>query len=438
MVNVTNINVYNGGRHEGFAPLHGGDRYSNIRFVHDNDRIRAGLSTVPANGFGTGHFRPEPVSRDAFRDGRMMTGNLPVVPTRESLSVSNRAANPGTIRGGQQEHFFTKNRPGGAPQPFDREASNVRDSIQRDGHFTPIHSDVRINSNDNRTFTTNTPTTHGNVDGTRHSMENSGTPGQGQNQTNPNNAGGNDGWRRSGPGRVGNQPPAQGQNPPNTNNGGNINGGNNNGGNNGRNNDSWRHSGSGRSENQPPASTQPLETPRLPASDQSVWRKTTGNPRTTDTVDTRPNNNNEDWRHGARTNQGNTAPQGTQTPIQDRGDWRHSTTTTQPQNNNIEPANRNNGGNGSNRTMENNSGGRNSGSSHTESRPPLDMRQPVVRDSSSSRGSSSGGGGGGSRQSGGGGGGGQSHSSSSSSHDSGSHGSSSHDSGSHGSSGHQH
>ena len=429
VVNVTNINVYNGGRHGGFAPLHGGDRYSNIRFVHDNDRIRAGLSTVPANGFGTGHFRPEPVSRDAFRDGRMMTGNLPVVPTRESLSVSNRAANPGTIRGGQSERFFMKNHPGGAPQPFDREASNVRDSIQRDGHFTPIHGDVRSGAvtNGNRGSTPDNSTTRVNTDGPRHSME---TSGQGQNPTNQSNTGNNDSWRRSGSGgRFETRTPAQGQNPPNTNNGGNNNGGNN---------DGWRHSGSGRVGNQPPASTQPLETPRLPASDQSVWRKTTGNPRTTDTVDTRPNNN-EDWRRGARTNQGNTTPQGTQTPTQDRGDWRHSTTTTQPQNNNVEPAIRNNGGNSSNRTIENNSGGRDSGhnnSSHSESRPPLDMRQPVVRDSSSSRGSSSGSGG--SRSSGGGGGGGQSHSSSSSSHDSGSHGSGSHDSGSHGSSGRQH
>lgn len=138
VVNVTNI--YNFGRGRGFdhgiGPLHGGNRYSNLRLVMNNEHFRRGISTMPAEHFGTGRAMATPLKSGMFRDGRMMTGNLPVVPTRETLSASNRGANPSTLHGGQ-ERFFMKSRPN-APQSFDRQAAQVQQSIQRSGRFAPI------------------------------------------------------------------------------------------------------------------------------------------------------------------------------------------------------------------------------------------------------------------------------------------------------------
>ena len=45
-------------------------------------------------------------TREQLGGARMMTGNLPVVPTRASLSASGRAAAPSTIRNGGPQHFF--------------------------------------------------------------------------------------------------------------------------------------------------------------------------------------------------------------------------------------------------------------------------------------------------------------------------------------------
>jgi hypothetical protein len=145
VVNITNINIHNGpGRgFGGFAPLRSGNGYSNLRLAMVNERVRSGLSTVPADRFGTGRQAPGSVSREDFNKGRMMAGNLPVVPTREALSASNRPAAASTLqRGGQSERFFTKSQPRPAPQSFDRQRAEVQQAIQRNGQFKPINGDL--------------------------------------------------------------------------------------------------------------------------------------------------------------------------------------------------------------------------------------------------------------------------------------------------------
>ena len=138
-VNITNVNIYNsrGGEWGGLAPLRH-DGISNVRLAGTNDRIRAGVSSVPAGSFGTGRIAPRAVEPGVLHDGHMMTGNLPVVPSHESLSASNRPASVSTIRGGQQ-HFFGTAR-GGNVQSFDRQASQVQQSIQHNSHFSPVRS----------------------------------------------------------------------------------------------------------------------------------------------------------------------------------------------------------------------------------------------------------------------------------------------------------
>jgi hypothetical protein len=142
VVNITNINIHNGpGRgFGGFAPLRSGNGYSNLRMATMNERVRQGVSMVPADRFGTGSQVPGAVSREQFRSGRIMAGNLPVVPTREALSVTNRPAAADTVqRTGQGQRFFTKSRPAPALQPFDRQAAQVQQAIQRHGQFSAIN-----------------------------------------------------------------------------------------------------------------------------------------------------------------------------------------------------------------------------------------------------------------------------------------------------------
>jgi FecR protein len=136
VVNVTNINIYNGrGRgFGGYAPLRAGGAYSNLRLASVNERVRGGISTVPTGQFGTGRSRPVGVNGETFRSGHMIAGNLPVVPTRSALSVTNRPAAASTIpRGGTQGRFFSKTRPMAAPQSFDRQVTQMRQSLQRNG-----------------------------------------------------------------------------------------------------------------------------------------------------------------------------------------------------------------------------------------------------------------------------------------------------------------
>jgi hypothetical protein len=145
VVNVTNItNIYNirkGQRFDGIAPLRGGNRHSNLRLAMNDEHVRRAISNVPAEHFGTGRVRATAVDGKVFRDGRMMRGNLPVVPTRQALAVTDRAANPSTLHR-QQERFFMKSRPA-TPMAFDRQATEVQQSIQRSGRFTPIRSGNR-------------------------------------------------------------------------------------------------------------------------------------------------------------------------------------------------------------------------------------------------------------------------------------------------------
>jgi hypothetical protein len=141
--NITNINR----GFDGIVPLHSGNRFSNVRLAASDVRVRKAISTLPTDQFGTGRSAPTAVSREAFRNGSMMTGNLPIVPTRETLSATNRPASPSSMmRGGQQERFFTKRQPSAAPQSLDKQAAQVQEGIQGDGQVIPVREVTQLNS----------------------------------------------------------------------------------------------------------------------------------------------------------------------------------------------------------------------------------------------------------------------------------------------------
>jgi hypothetical protein len=131
------------------APLRDDNEFSNLSLAAVDGRIRQAISTLPAEGFGTGRSAPETVGRRAFRDGRIITGNLPIVPTREMLTATNRPAKPSSmLNGGGQEQYFTKRQPAAAPQSFDKEAAQVRESIEETGQLVPVREVTKLDSAD--------------------------------------------------------------------------------------------------------------------------------------------------------------------------------------------------------------------------------------------------------------------------------------------------
>ncbi|MBI3477457.1 MAG: FecR domain-containing protein [Acidobacteria bacterium] len=434
VVNIYNVhNVYNY-RNGAIPPLRTGNRYSNLRLAMENDRMRQAVSTVPSHDFGRGRITTQPISREAFRGGRMVAGNLPVVPNRESLLAGERrAAPPSVARGGQSERFFsTRANVPARTQSFDREAADVHNAIQRDGHFTPIVGNQRTTAGENPRSNTPGGRTLENPGVTRQNPNVSGT-GSNQNTngrmpnggninsgSNPNsNQGSNQNWRRMG---QPTQPNAQGGTAVNPNSGPRTQTGGN--------NSDWRRSpnsgspqgnaGSGSSNNG--NSSGRINTP-VDRRDQSPAQQGNGN-------------GNQDWRRGGRTAEpGNRGTNSTEAPARpERGnstdrppannsgsspqssqsgnDWRRMPSTSE-RNESIDRGSAGNTG-----SAQRDSGNwrqsvpRDSG--RETSRPSLDMRQPIVtpRSAESSggyRGNNGGGNYGGARSapSGGGGGGGR-------------------------------
>ncbi len=118
--------IGNRGRFGGFAPLHAGTRFSNVANIHDDHIMRA-MSTVGAGRFGAGRVSAVAATHAQINGARQMAGNLPVVPSRASLSASGRAAAPSTIRNGGSERFFGSN--ASRPESFQQEQSRMQQTM---------------------------------------------------------------------------------------------------------------------------------------------------------------------------------------------------------------------------------------------------------------------------------------------------------------------
>ena len=138
-------------RFGGFAPLHGGTRFSNIANIHDNHIGRA-LSTVNAGHFGTGRVTAMAASREQINGARMMAGNLPVVPSRASLSASGRAAAPSTVRNGGSEKFFgTAHNNVARPVSFQQQTASLRQTMQQ-SHVGAVPAGGRVSAGESAGF----------------------------------------------------------------------------------------------------------------------------------------------------------------------------------------------------------------------------------------------------------------------------------------------
>jgi len=146
VVNITNVTVINRG---GFR----GREFSNVNLAFSNARVRAGITSVSAENFGRGAGRFERgVDVATLRQARLSTGNLGVVPTRESLQVTNRGftSAPAGIRGGASNRFFSHTQP--APVTSFRDQTNRMQEVIR-AHGGETQTGARFGGNastDNR------------------------------------------------------------------------------------------------------------------------------------------------------------------------------------------------------------------------------------------------------------------------------------------------
>ena len=124
----------------GIAPLHGGTRFSNLSHINDA-HIAGGVSTVGAGKFGAGRTTAVAATHVQLSSAHMMTGNLPVVPSRASLSASGRAAAPSTIRNNSSQHFFGT-QSASRPQSFQQQTAHLQQSMQQ-SHFSPVAAGTR-------------------------------------------------------------------------------------------------------------------------------------------------------------------------------------------------------------------------------------------------------------------------------------------------------
>ncbi|HXC43745.1 MAG TPA: DUF6600 domain-containing protein [Candidatus Dormibacteraeota bacterium] len=122
-------------RFGGIAPLHGGTQFSNVAHINDA-HISRGVSTVGAGQFGSGRTAAVAATHAQLSSAHMMTGNMPVVPTRASLSASGRAAAPSTIHGTASEHF-AGTQTTARTESFQQQTAHLQQSMQQN-HFSPV------------------------------------------------------------------------------------------------------------------------------------------------------------------------------------------------------------------------------------------------------------------------------------------------------------
>jgi hypothetical protein len=107
---VTAIGAHVGG---GIGPLypHGvAHPYSNIGLAATNARVRGGMSSMASNEFGHTAVPAHQAAIDAktFREGGMVSGRMPVQPTKASYQSVSRPVNPSSVPSHSmaQQHFF--------------------------------------------------------------------------------------------------------------------------------------------------------------------------------------------------------------------------------------------------------------------------------------------------------------------------------------------
>jgi hypothetical protein len=99
-----------------------------------------GATSVAGNEFGKGGGHFQTVGHESMQNAHFATGNLPVTPTRASLSASGRPAAASTLanRGGNQHFFSSHGTTGTSGHSFAREQAQVSGAMRQNG-ISPIN-----------------------------------------------------------------------------------------------------------------------------------------------------------------------------------------------------------------------------------------------------------------------------------------------------------
>ena len=106
------VGVRGEGFRDGFRPIGPGGRgFSNVNEAFHNDRVRSGMVSMNSSQFGREavHGVNGRMSEASFRQASMVSGRMPISPSRQSFSPSGRAANPSSFRNApsSSQHFFS-------------------------------------------------------------------------------------------------------------------------------------------------------------------------------------------------------------------------------------------------------------------------------------------------------------------------------------------
>jgi len=191
--NMVDINNFN----RGFRPLGNTSlRYtSNLQAALNNPNIRRAITTMPADQFGKGMVKGfgRSVDEATLRQGQMVRGTLPVVPTHASLMPGNRLARPSAIpsRALSNTRFYSKSPAPAARESFNQRAAQIQQMVRQNNFGAASNLGGRQGANSTARF--------GNTGGTASGgFANANRPGYANTRPQtPSTQGqsGNPGWR---------------------------------------------------------------------------------------------------------------------------------------------------------------------------------------------------------------------------------------------------
>ncbi len=206
-VNITNINNITTVNN-----VRGGPTISNFSGAFTNAHIRGAVTTVSTQDFVNGRVPRHVGTIDVARlkQGSVIQGTLPVVPTRQSLSPgTGHARIPAVAQTSSgQRTFFTRNQPPATGRTFDQHAAQIQQMVQtRNSPLTgrqALGSQTSANANAQagRSFgspgraAAPTPAQAGESRSTRFGQTGSASPNQGAQTAQPQT--GRAGWSRFG------------------------------------------------------------------------------------------------------------------------------------------------------------------------------------------------------------------------------------------------
>jgi Family of unknown function (DUF6600)/FecR protein len=127
ITNITNITNVNNGGHR--------PQISNYSGAFTNSHIRGAITTVSSEDFANGRSPRHMGTIDVaqLRQGSVIQGTLPVVPTRQSLSPGTGPARVPAVAqsGAGSRTFFTRNKPPAQPRSFEQHATQIQQMVQK-------------------------------------------------------------------------------------------------------------------------------------------------------------------------------------------------------------------------------------------------------------------------------------------------------------------